>query len=173
MKHPERLRRVALLCCHCLRNIAFYRAGWQHGQLRIPRQFWIGSNGNALNIAVLDWCKLFAERKGEHHWTRVVSDHGAFLNGLCEALGMSETEFHAYALSTLRYRNKFVAHLDEERIMHIPLTRVLRKSSSFLYNHLRADALHSLNLPDAPATATNHYAFMYRQAIQEHAKHAT
>jgi hypothetical protein len=173
MKHPEHVRRVALLCCHCLRNIAFYRAGWQHGQLRIRRQFWIGANGNALDIAVLDWCKLFADRKSKHHWKRVVSDHGAFLKGLYAALAMSEKEFRDYVRATLRYRNKFVAHLDEESIMQIPRIRVLRKSSAFLYNHLRADALHSLNLPDAPATASDHYAFMYRQAIQEHEKHAT
>lgn len=164
---------MALLCCHCLRNIAFYRAGWQHGQLRIPRQFWIGANGNALDIAVLDWCKLFADRKSLHHWKQVVSDHSDFLKGLCAGLGMSEKEFRAYARSTLRYRNKFVAHLDEERIMHIPRARVLRKSCAFLYNHLRANAIHRLNLPDAPANAANHYAFMYRQAIQEHKQHAT
>ena len=172
MEHPERVRRVALLCCHCLRNIAFYRAGWQHGALRISRQFWIGANANALDVAVLDWCKLFADRKSNHHWRRVVTDHGAFLKDLYAALQVTDKEYRAVVKSVLRYRNKFVAHLDEERVMNIPRMRLLRKSSAFLYNRLRSDAVQQLPLGDAPANAAHHYAFMYRQAIQEHDSHA-
>jgi hypothetical protein len=172
MEHPERARRVALLCCHCLRNIAFYRAGWQHGALRIQRQFWIGANANALDVAVLDWCKLFADRKSNHHWKRVVADHGAFLKDLYAALQVTDKEYRAVVKSVLRYRNKFVAHLDEERVMNIPRMRLLRKSSAFLYNRLRSDAVQQLPLGDAPANAAHHYEFMYRQAIQEHDIHA-
>jgi hypothetical protein len=68
----DRVRRTAILCEHCLRNIAFYRAGWyRQSKIRVSRQFWIGANGNFMDIAVLEWCKLFADAKGQHHWSIV------------------------------------------------------------------------------------------------------
>lgn len=173
MKHPERLRRVALLCCHCLRNVAMYRAGWRCGRLRVARQFWTNANGNALDIAVLEWCKLFADRKGKHHWKKLIADDGAFLSGLYATLGMSAEEFSKYVLSVLRYRNKFIAHLDDESVMHIPRTRVLRKSTAYLFNHLRGDAIDRQYLIDAPPTALAHYSFMYRHAVGEHSRNTT
>jgi hypothetical protein len=173
MKRPERIRRVALLCCHCLRNLAVYRAGWHSGRLRVSRQFWINANGNALDIAVLEWCKLFADRQGKHHWRKVVVDSNDFLAGLYATLGISEAEYRRYVLSVLRYRDKFIAHLDDDRIMHIPRTRLLRKSAAYLFDRLRADALNLQYLGDAPPSAEQHYTYMYRHAVDEHAKNTT
>lgn len=172
MKRSERLRRVALLCCHCLRNVALYRSAWRRRELIVRRQFWVNANGNAIDIAVLEWCKLFADRKGKHHWTRVVSDEAAFLAQLLRALGMSAKEFHDFARSVLRYRNKFVAHLDDERTMHIPATRVLRRSAAFLYDWLRADAIDSQYLQDAPSCAREHYSAFYSHGRAEHLRNA-
>lgn len=168
MNNEERLRRVVILCCHCLRNVAFYRAGWKQGQIRVARQFWVNANGNFIDTAVLEWCKLFAEWDGKHHWRRVVADRDAFITGLCTALGMSRKQFRNYAASVQRYRNKFVAHLDEERVMHIPRMRVARKSAAYLYNHLRNDPLAKQCLADARQSASEFYAVMYRHAYQEY-----
>lgn len=168
MNPEERISRVAILCCHCLRNLAYYRAGWRGQRIRVQRQFWINANGGFLNTAVLEWCKLFAERDGQHHWRSIVNDHSAFADGLYAYLRISKKEFKNYAKSVLRYRNKFVAHLDEECVMHIPHMRLARKCAAFLYDYLLNDPTSKLCLPDANYSAASYYAIMYRHAYQEY-----
>lgn len=42
----ERLRRVTLLCCHFIRNLAYYRVA-HRGEPRSPnRDFWVTVDGN-------------------------------------------------------------------------------------------------------------------------------
>ncbi len=168
----ERLRRTAILCCHCLRNLAFYRAGWRDSDIRVSRQFWINANSNFLEIAVLEWCKLFAELKGKHHWKLVITDHASFVAGLCRHLRMSEAEFHNYAEGVLRFRDKFIAHLDEEKIMYIPKTRIARKSAAYLYEHLLQNPKAKVSLADAQQSASKFYAVMYRHAYDEYGRRA-
>lgn len=168
MKRSERLRRTAILCCHCLRNLAFYRAGWSHARLRVRRQFWVNANGNFIDIAVLEWCKLFAEHDGKHHWKRLVADRPTFIAGLCERLGMSAKQFRNYATGIQRYRNKFVAHLDEEHVMQIPRMRVARKATVYLYEYLLRDPEAKTYLADAQHSASEFYSVMYRHAHEEY-----
>lgn len=52
--------------------MAYYRAGWKDKKLILGGNFWTGINGNCLDIAVLEWCKLFADRKDPHHWKKIV-----------------------------------------------------------------------------------------------------
>jgi hypothetical protein len=77
MTDTERRRRVILLCCSFARNLAFYRAR-ESGKARAllsashpQASFWRQANGNFLDICVLEWCKLFGDKKGKHHWSRV------------------------------------------------------------------------------------------------------
>src|SRR5689334_14187148 len=126
MDQADRTRRVAQLCPYCLRNIAFYRAGWRNGHVRVQRAFWISINGNALEIAVLEWCKLFADRKGKGHWRRVVlDDQDAFHAALLARLQCDHVAFHEYAAPVRSCRDKFIAHLDDEHVMHIPRLRLM------------------------------------------------
>jgi hypothetical protein len=168
MTHEERIRRVAIVCCHCLRNIAFYRAGWKQKKLRVRRQFWVNANGNFLDTAVLEWCKIFTDRNGKHHWKRVVSNHSSFAAGLFAHLGMTKKEFANYARPILQYRNKFVAHLDDERVANIPRLRMALRSAAYLYDHLRSDPIAKQYLPEAQLSASEFYAIMYRHAYQEY-----
>jgi hypothetical protein len=76
--------RVAIVCCHFLRNLAFYRAGWQYDTYlrershRTPDQFRVNANSNSLDICVLEWCKLFGEKRtrGKNHWLHVAEGVG-------------------------------------------------------------------------------------------------
>src|SRR6266571_8412423 len=120
MTRKQHLRRVAILCCHFLRNLAFYKTGWRGGSLIFQDQFWVSVNGNFLDICVLEWCKLFGDSRGKHYWRKVISDPTAFFKGLLKKLGMTEAEFTAYINEIKKYRDKFVAHLDSELIMNIP-----------------------------------------------------
>ena len=82
----ERRRRVVRLCCNFMRNLALHRAGVVDrvkDNLLNPYhpqgEFWLQAHSNFFDISVLDWCKLFADRKnGKHHWRRVVENPDRF-----------------------------------------------------------------------------------------------
>jgi len=170
MTPEKRIRRVALLCCHCLRNIAFYRAGWRRGKLRVNIQFWVHNNSNCIDVAVLEWCKLFTERDGKHHWKAVVTDRERFRSGLEKALGLSWEEFCRYALDTvLEYRDTFVAHLDEEDTMYPPRLRLMRKSVAYLYRYIFENEAKPGVLADATPPA-QYYSVFYRHAWAQYTR---
>ena len=157
MTRRQRLRRVGILCCHCLRNLAFYKAGWQNGCLIFSDQFWVNVNGNFLDICVLEWCKLFGDSCGKHYWQKVISDPATFFNGLLQELRMTETEFNSYLTEMRTYRDKFVAHLDLEEVMHIPKLAVTQKSVCYLYDYLLAHEDEGNFFVDAPTKASAFY----------------
>jgi len=136
MIRSQHLRRVAILCCHCLRNLTFYKAGWHNGEPKFKGQFWLNANSNFLDIAVLEWCKLFGDTRGKHFWRKVISHDVAFQEGLLRELGLMDTEFDRYVKQMRNYRDKFVAHLDSEKVMHIPLLQVAVNSTAYFYDYL-------------------------------------
>ena len=115
-----RVRGMALLCCHCVRNSAYYRAGWENKRfIYADIDFWRNANGNFLDTAVMEWCKLFADCRGKHYWNKVIDD--TFLTGMLRSIGFTESEYEEYSQKMRTYRDKFLAHLDEERTMYPPL----------------------------------------------------
>jgi len=148
MNERDRVRGVGLLCCHCVRNIAYYTAGRRDGAFVSDEDFWRNANSNFLDIAVLEWCKLFADERGKHHWRKVVPDADAFLSSLYRTIGTTEATVEAYALKMRTYRDKFLAHLDAERMMEIPELNLAVDTSVFLFNTVRN--AHEDKLADAP-----------------------
>ena len=67
LMHGENFEGVTFLYAHWLRNIAFYRAGWDGTGVRVSREIWKSANSAFIDIAVLEWCKLFADHGGKHH----------------------------------------------------------------------------------------------------------
>jgi len=157
MTRRKRVRRVLILCCHFLRNLAFYRAGWDGRAPVRTEQFWVTANGNFLDHCVLEWCKLFADRRGKHHWRKVVTDHDAFFAGLLEALKLTEAEFDGYIEEMRKYRDKFVAHLDLDEIMHIPRLRLARKTAAYLHDYVLVHEDDGDFFPEAPPKAARFY----------------
>jgi hypothetical protein len=132
---PERRQRIVLLCCNFMRNLALHRAGAEIevrdnlNRYHPQGEFWLQAHGNFLDTCVLDWCKLFADYDGKHHWHRVVDedDRARFKRDLFTALGRG-AEFNQAIEEVKHYRDKFVAHLDEERTMLLPALEVARKA---------------------------------------------
>src|SRR5690606_7363383 len=153
MTRRQRLRRVALLCCHCLRNLSFYRAGWRRRTMRQQDQFWVNANGNFLEICVLEWCKLFGDKRGKHYWAKVVSDPAQFRAGLLRTVKATDDQFESYIKEMRTYRDQFVAHLDDAEMMQIPRLRLAGKSAAYLYDYLRANEDDDDYFPDAARTA--------------------
>ena len=139
-------RRQATLSCAIIRNIAFYYAGWVsgdgQGQLRDDTDLGRTINSNFIDVAVLEWSKLFVDWEARHHWRRFVKDteaRTAFRSGLLEAIGIERAEWENYHAQVKTYRDHFIAHLDDDDVMIPPSLRVARESTVYFYNHLIAN----------------------------------
>jgi hypothetical protein len=169
----DRLRRVVLVCSSFARNMAYYRAGQgQAGMVLLDEShpqagYWLQSNANFLDTAVLEWCKLLGDRKGEHFWRQVVSDPEVFEEGLLARLKMVKTEFSDLVDEIRRYRDKFVAHLDNDKSMQIPAMVKAQDGVWFYHEHVvLREASHSdlFGLPSTPEAMILGYDQCLREA---------
>lgn len=81
--------------------------------------FWRVIYGNFVDVAVIDWCKLFGSHNEESqplHWKNVVPNdkHDEFREGLYDAVGVTEAEWLVYWQEIKNYRDKHAAHFDAE-----------------------------------------------------------
>jgi hypothetical protein len=174
----ERRRRVVLLCCSFMRNLAFHRAGLEvQGKLLDQKQahgaFWLEVHGNFFDKSVLDWCKLFADNRGKHHWRRVVESPDRFAMELYAALGVTVSEFDGLVEKVKRYRDRFVAHLDEEREMLLPALETAKGAVIFLHKRLVKQAAGSgdwRGLPTSPEELEQGFAQATREARSVYAE---
>ncbi len=158
------LRRVLLLCCHFTRNLAYYRAAWHEGKHIRNTDFWVTTSGNSYDHCVLEWCKLFGEKTGEHSWAATVSDPAAF-----EAELYKETNLEAGALEDYRqgmraYRDKFVAHLDLEQTAQLPTLDIARATTWFLHAHVVAHEIADASLGRLPLALPHYYELRLKEA---------
>ena len=106
------------------------QASWEHAD------FWIATHNNFLDVGILEWCKLFTESGGKHHWRQTISDHPAFLVALTQVTSKTEAEFTEYQDWLRRYRNRFLAHLDEDNVFRLPPMTVAVASTKLLLQWL-------------------------------------
>jgi hypothetical protein len=141
MTKRERLRRVAILCRNFAVNLAYYRVGRKPEHLHLQDyeqrgNFWRAVSGNFIDICVLEWCKLFADGNGKHHWSKIVSDPVGFKSELMNHLGIDEAAFQREIDVMRKYRDKFLAHLDSDEVMQIPSLNIAKKAVWFYYAYV-------------------------------------
>lgn len=169
------LRRIALLNCHFARNLAYYRGGFvsRDGTGHLIDMSEVGRtvNGNFLDIAVLEWCKLFADWNSRHHWRRAIETFAAqtrFRAELLASLGIHLTAWESYLETVRTYRDKFVAHLDNEEVAIIPSMELALGSSVFLHSHLSRTVppgtLESIHGPDIPRDLASYFDACHAEA---------
>jgi hypothetical protein len=141
MSRRDRLRRVVLLCRDFARNLAYYRSGQSSRPKSLldpatssEANFWRVANSNFIDICVLDWCKLFAEKSGKHCWINVVNDAEDFQTALLKHLGVTAEEWQRQIDVMRRYRDKFLAHLDSDHVMNIPRLDLARDAVWFYHS---------------------------------------
>lgn len=157
MTRRQRLRRTGIICLHFLRNLAYYRS-WNAAPLTKRReQFWRSINANFIDVAVLEWCKLYGDLNAKHHWTKCVADQDDFIAGLINETGLTMPEFEAYRIEIRTYRDKFVAHLDELNEMQIPNIQPALESVRYLYKYLLDKEDDVGAFVDAPQNANVHF----------------
>jgi hypothetical protein len=142
LPHRDRVRRVVLICCSVAQNVTFYRAAMtapasirsdHHPEAAFLRR----TINNFLDVAVLDWCKLFGSQRSEkHHWRRVVSDVTRFEQALFRELGTNADMFGALVKKILYYRDTFIAHLDNDLVMNVPELNLALKAVTFYHRHI-------------------------------------
>ena len=167
MTRCDRVRRVVIVCASFVRNLAYFRAGkGQHGlrllsDAHFQASFWRQANANFLDVAVLEWCKLFGEPKGEHDWRRILTDPKAFEADLLNRLGLRADAFEEHVKAMRHYRDKFVAHLDSDAEMRIPMLTTSQAAVELYYQHVashEANAGDLSGLPSEPDALARGYA---------------
>jgi hypothetical protein len=130
---------------------------------KLKGQFWLTATGNFLDIAILEWCKLFAETRGKHFWRKVISHHETFQKGLLAELSLSEKGFDDYLNQIRSYRDKFVAHLDSEDAMYIPPLQIALESTVYLFDYLLKNEETGGCFADAPKGGLDFYEKFFRE----------
>jgi len=155
MSKRDRLRRVVILCRNFALNLAYYRVGRkpEHVPLQDYAQrgnFWRAVSGNFIDMCVLEWCKLFADPNGKYHWSRIVSDPAKFKRELLAHLGTDDAAFQREIEAMRKYRDKFIAHLDSDDVMTIPLLDIAKKAVWFYHSYIAQHEAQSGDLDGLP-----------------------
>ena len=171
LSRRERLRRVVLLCSSFARNLAFYRVGQSNeGSRLLPEtnpnsSFWLQANGNFLDAAVLEWSKLLGEKKAGHYWGEIVTDPATFETEMLARIGKSADTYEEWIREMRHYRDKFVAHLDSERTMQIPLLDTAKTSVWFYHEYVVTHEAQAGDLTGLSDTARS-FNLGYEQCIE-------
>ena len=135
--------------------------------------FWRLILGNHLDIAVLEWCKVFGSNAEATHWKNIVpvTEHDSFRTELLSAIKMSQQEWENYWESMKQYRDRQVAHYEElpPGATYPVLDRAL-SSSYFYYKYLISELreLGEKRFPDD----LEEYCTRFSQQTSEIAKQA-
>jgi hypothetical protein len=93
------------------RNVAHHRS-LNSFRDDFNQTYWILISNNFLDVAILEWCKVFGSTSDATHWTSNVLDRAAFRTGLLEKLKVTKDEWIAYRERVKTYRDKVIAHYD-------------------------------------------------------------
>jgi hypothetical protein len=151
------------LCIHFTRNLAYYRAVFDINPEVSEGGFWTTVAGNSVDTAVLEWCKLFGERDGNHSWQRISDDHEQFRTNLKAQLGVSTEQWQACREEIRSYRDAFVAHLDDELTMDVPKMALPMKMVAYYYDYVLT--LGDESFLDFPVNLYEYYDQMYQDAV--------
>jgi hypothetical protein len=103
-----------------------------------PRlNFWRLIYGNLLDVAVLEWCKVFGTDAEPTHWKKVIADHDSFRKGLLATLKTDEAAWNAYWEEMKHYRdNRISHHVEDADLERWPKLDLAVESSYYYYAHL-------------------------------------
>jgi hypothetical protein len=114
--------------------------------------FWRLIYGSMLDIAVIEWCKVFGTDDQPTHWKNFISDHAAFRKKLFSFLDITQDQWSQYWQHMTNYRNTHAAHhLGVKEGDTYPVLDIALKSCLFYYSKLieKVKALGVNNLPES------------------------
>ncbi len=157
MNRDDRAKNAAFLCCHFARNFAYYGAG-QRQIGGTSDLFWSAVLGNFVDVAVLEWCKLFGNRNGKYHWKRVLTDPTTFLANMPRGIGIAKPSFDTLYVTVKTYRDEFVAHLEDNEVAMVPNMNIPYVLTWSYYLQLSKDYPFLLNIDELPRDFGNYWA---------------
>ena len=92
-----------------------------------------------------------------------MADETAFQHGLFQHLNCTEVQFESYKDGVKTYRDKFVAHLDNQNTAQIPSLNHAKDSTHYLFNYLINNEQIDNCFHDAPAIE-NYYNESFAEA---------
>ncbi len=170
MDRTIKLRRVGKQCCHFVRNYAYYKAGWDRAGFKVKDQFWTSLNGNFLDVAVLEWLKLFGDFKDKHHWKKIMHSDPSFKQRMFDEVDIQQDDLDKIHISIKSYRDKFVAHLDSEEVMRIPKLEEGLHLVFFYYSEVKEICD---NTSDWPESIEEFYQEHFKKGLAQYASQQT
>ena len=164
MDRRQRVRRTAFLCIHTLTNVACYRAGINGRKLIRMDHFWMMADSNFAEMAILMWCKIFADKKAKHYSFKIVSDPAKFTRELLAHFQMTEADFEVFGKLMRNLRDKFIAHLDDATAAPLPKLDPAVESAKFLLLYLFRNENGSNYLEGVPRFPDPVYGLAYDAA---------
>jgi hypothetical protein len=140
---PRQLRETAEVLSTLVRNILLKRA--LHAADPNPRlNFWRIQYGNLMDLAVIDWCKLFGSDDAERqpiHWKTIADDQYSFRSALLKALAMTHEDWQTYWQDMKKYRDFTAAHHDPRRaeIATYPVLDKALDSAFFYFEYIQQE----------------------------------
>ena len=167
---------MRLICERFIRNAAYHRAIGGIDIKPDSSELLKITHANFLDIAILEWAKLFCDPRGQHHWRTVVNEGDLFFHELLSHLSLSEPEFKAYLQVVKRYRDKFLAHLDADEVMQIPKLEIAIDCTVLLSEHLECTPDFRGRAPQAGSDLPTLYSIAYKEgqaAVEEISRKTT
>jgi hypothetical protein len=168
----DQLRRVVIVCATFMRNLAYFRASTSESasllyeQSHPHRSFWRQVRSNFPDLCVLEWCKLLGDRNTKHFWRRIVTDKNGFEAGLLAHVGKTAAEWESFVEEMRHLRDKFIAHLDSEQDMFLPVLDTAQASISYYHRIVVEHEANAGDLIDLVETAEQ-MVRGYAQCLQE------
>ena len=160
MPTPQQLDGALKVIVNLVRTIALKRA-IATADDNPHLNFWRVIQGNGMDMAAIEWCKLFGSDDEVHqqvHWKNVFDDHEGFRAGLLQYVGVDQEGWTGYWQQVKGYRDEHVAHLDlnKRSVDDFPVLDYALKASAFYYRRL-LDALPADEAGRYPADLMEYY----------------
>lgn len=161
------------LVCGCIANIASYKSMIEfnknnNGKLKINRNYWNLVNRNFYDSAIIQWCIIFTESNGAHHWKSIFINKDEWKSEMLHAINISTDQYESQAKQIKEYRNMYVAHLDDgtENLIH-PFTEMILQSSKYLYDYIINNNVTNKIIDFAYQDSNNFFILKYYDALAE------
>jgi hypothetical protein len=109
-----------------------------------PKQtFWNMTMNLLLDVAALEWAKVFGSYSEDTHWTKVIppEQHDETRAALLQHLALPAEEWKEQRDSILAYRDQFVSHHDvNATVEKLPQYDTAFKAACFMFDRIRTVA---------------------------------
>lgn len=129
-------RRVLKICNLFVFNYAYFKSGWDQNKFKGSNDFWISLNNNFYDICILEWCKLFGSNSETLHWKKIVFNKKDFKLRLFRDLNITQEDLNLLHETTKVLRDKFIAHIDNDKYLYRPNLGLALKIIYYLYKEI-------------------------------------